>query len=236
MRLLSRIGRHFRSLVNKERLDQELSEELRFHLERQVEEHIAAGMAPEDARFAALRELGGVEQIKEECRDMSRTQWFEAALQDARFAIRTFRKQPGFTVSVLAILALGIGSATSIFSIVNGVLLTALPYRAPEKLVRVFGVWEHGSREGISPPDFMDFRQRNTSFESMAGASIAPGAADFGLSIPAAGASGRPAAAPSFAGFSAGIAADGAACGALWFSTAAPFSAGLLSAPTTSTT
>src|SRR5580700_8532102 len=171
MRLLSRIGRHFRSLVNKERLDQELSEELRFHLERQVEEHIAAGMAPEDARFAALRELGGVEQVTEECRDMRRTQWLETLLQDARFGIRTFRRQPGFTFCVLAILAFGVGSTTTIFSVVDGVLLTALPYRAPENLVRIYGTWEQGSREGISPPDFVDYRQRNTSFETIAGAS-----------------------------------------------------------------
>src|SRR5207237_1963 len=72
---------------------------------------------------------------------------------------------------VLGILALGIGSTTTIFSVVNGVLLTALPYRAPENLVRIFGNWEHGSREGISPPDFVDYRQSSTSFESVAGAS-----------------------------------------------------------------
>lgn len=72
---------------------------------------------------------------------------------------------------MLAILAFGVGSTTAIFSIVNGVLLTALPYRAPANLVRVFGTWEHGSREGVSPPDFVDYRQRNTSFESLAGAS-----------------------------------------------------------------
>jgi hypothetical protein len=101
-----------------------------------------------------------------------RTQWLEATLQDVRFGIRTFRKRPGFTLSVLAILALCIGSATAVFSIVNGVLLTPLPYRAPQNLVRIYGIWEHGSHEGISPPDFADYRQRNSSFESMAGASI----------------------------------------------------------------
>jgi len=103
---------------------------------------------------------------------MRRTQWLEAAVQDARFGIRTFRKKPGFTLSVLAVLAFGVGSATAIFSIVNDVLLTALPYRAPGNLVRIFGAWQHGSREGISPPDFADYRQRNSSFESMAAAGI----------------------------------------------------------------
>jgi hypothetical protein len=171
MRLLYRIGRLLRSLARKERLDAELSEELRFHMERQIAENVAAGMSPEDARQAALREFGGVEQIKEECRDMRRTQWLETFLQDVRFGVRTFRRLPGFTFCVLAILAFGVGSTTAIFSIVNGVLLTALPYRAPENLVRVFGTWEHGSREGISPPDFVDYRKGNISFESLAGAS-----------------------------------------------------------------
>jgi predicted permease len=173
MRLVYRIGRRVRSLIRRGEMEADLGEELRFHIERQIAKNIAAGMLPDDARGAALSELGGVEQIKEECRDMRRTQWFETALQDARFGIRTVRKRPGFTLSVLAILAFGLGSATAIFSIVNGVLLTALPYRSPGNLVRIFGTWEQGSREGISPPDFMDYRQRNTSFESMAGASIA---------------------------------------------------------------
>src|SRR5438552_1465774 len=173
MRSFYRIARRFRSLIRRGKMEAELGEELRFHIERQTAENIAAGMAPDNARGAALSELGGVEQIKEECRDRRRTQWLEAAVQDCRFGIRTFRKRPAFTLSVLAILAFGVGSATAIFSIVNGVLLTALPYRTPGHLVRIFGTWEHGSREGISPPDFADYRQRNTSFESIAGASIA---------------------------------------------------------------
>ncbi|HJZ95718.1 MAG TPA: ABC transporter permease, partial [Candidatus Solibacter sp.] len=162
-----------RSLVSRREGETELEDELSFHIDRQIAANVAAGMTPGDARRAALAELGGVEQIKEECRDMRHTQWFEAALQDARFGIRIFRKRPGFTFSALAILGLGIGSAAAIFSVVNGVLLTALPYRAPENLVRLYGTWEHGSREGISPPDFADYRQRCVSFEIMAGASIA---------------------------------------------------------------
>src|SRR5215467_8531549 len=167
-----RIRLRFRSLFRRNTVEAELSEELSLHIERQIAANIAAGMTPEIARREALRDFGGVEQIKEECRDMRRTHWIETALQDIRFGIRTFRKRPGFTLSVLAVLALGVGSATAIFSIVNRVLLTALPYRSPEKLVRVFGAWEHGSREGISPPDFADYRHRATTFESMAGASI----------------------------------------------------------------
>ncbi len=171
MRLFSRIRNRIRSLVRKEVLDRELDEELHFHYDRQIEENIIAGMTPGEARRTALRELGGIAQIKEECRDARRTQWLEAFFQDARFGARTFRKQPVFTLCVLAILVFGVGSTTAIFSIVNGVLLKPLPYRAPENLVRIYGTWEHGSREGISPPDFADYRERNTAFESVAGAS-----------------------------------------------------------------
>src|SRR5215471_985168 len=103
MRLLYRIGRRLRSLVRREAMDAELSEELRFHIERQVAQNVDAGMTPDEARRAALLELGGVEQIIEECRDMRRTQWVESSLQDAHFAIRAFSKRPGFTLTVLAI-------------------------------------------------------------------------------------------------------------------------------------
>jgi len=173
MRLIHRVRRRLRSLLRRGEMEADLSEELRFHLEYQIAENIAAGMTPDCAYRAALGELGGMEQIKEECRDMRRIQWLEASVQDIRFAARTFRKQPGFTFSVLAVLASGIAAATAIFSVVNGVLLTPLPYRAPESLVRIFGTWEHGSREGISPPNFSDYREQNNSFESIAGVSIA---------------------------------------------------------------
>jgi putative ABC transport system permease protein len=101
MRLLYRILRRFRSLVRREALESELSEELQYHVDRQIAKNVAGGMTPPLARHAALLELGGVEQIKEKCRDMRRTQWFETTFQDIRFGIRTFRKRPGFTLSVL---------------------------------------------------------------------------------------------------------------------------------------
>src|SRR5207253_1174121 len=93
------------------RLERDLEEELRFHIDRQIQENVAAGMTPRQARSAALRQLGGLEQIKEECRDVEASPAIETLAQDFRFALRTFRRRSGFAVAALSILAFGIGSS-----------------------------------------------------------------------------------------------------------------------------
>jgi putative ABC transport system permease protein len=173
MRWLKSTSHRFRSLFRKNVVERELDQELRFHLERQIAENVAAGMTPEEARGRATREFGGVEQMKEQCRDERRVNLIETLLQDIRYGARTLRKNPGFTFFAVVVLALGIAANTAIFSIADTVLLRPLPYRDAGQLVMV---WEDSAAYGFprdtpAPGNFSDWKSRNEVFEDMAASS-----------------------------------------------------------------
>ncbi len=158
-----------RSLFRRGQVEAELNEELRYHLERQIEVNTAAGMSVEEARYAALRAMHGLDQRKEECRDMRRVRFIEDLWQDFRFSVRSLLKRPGFTAIILIALALGIGANTAIFSLVNAVILQPLPYQDPDRLVWVYGnIRNGGNRASVAPPDFLDYRSQNKTFEQFA--------------------------------------------------------------------
>ncbi|HKD14249.1 MAG TPA: ABC transporter permease, partial [Candidatus Angelobacter sp.] len=161
MRWHHKILLRLRSLFQRQRVDQELSAELQFHLQQQIDENMAQGMDKEEARYAALRSLGGVEQIKEQCRETRQVSLIENIAQDLRYAMRTLRKTPTFTFVVVVTLALGIGVNTAIFSLVNGILLRPLPYAEPDRLV---GLWSISSPKG----GILAFQERIHSMDTAA--------------------------------------------------------------------
>ncbi|HWG58494.1 MAG TPA: ADOP family duplicated permease [Candidatus Acidoferrales bacterium] len=159
------------SLFRRGRLDRELDEEMRFHVEQRTRDHIAAGMNPKAAREAALRSFGGVAKITERCREARGVQFLESLAQDFRYAIRTLSKDRRFALLAILALALGIGAATVIFSAFQGVLRNFMPYQNPSRLV-TFAIHRPGDRPGrdrgrFSISEFMDFREQNHVFQDM---------------------------------------------------------------------
>ncbi|HKQ06511.1 MAG TPA: ABC transporter permease [Blastocatellia bacterium] len=168
--MLIRLKGRLRALLRKNKMERELDEEMRYHLERMVEQNLAQGMTPSSARRAALRDFSGFEQAKEECRDARGVRAVEELWQDLRFGTRMLRKQPGFTLVAVLTLALGVGANTVIFSVVNTVLLRPLPYEAADRLV---WVWDSNPAIGFprfpsSGPNFKDWQQQSASFDYMA--------------------------------------------------------------------
>src|SRR5215813_2616328 len=157
-----------RRLFRKRETERQLDSELRFHLEQQAADYIKAGMSPDEAYRRARIEFGGIEGLKEECRESRRVHLLETLLQDVRYGLRTMRRTPGFTAVALLTLTLGIGANTLIFSVVNGVLLNPLPYPHPEQLITLHESKPNFHFGSVSFPNFRDWRKDNHTFSYMA--------------------------------------------------------------------
>jgi hypothetical protein len=169
MRWTYKLPLRFRSLFRKERVERELDEELQFHLERQIEENLAAGMAPEEARYAALRALGGVEHTKEQCRDQRRVNFIEDFVQDLGYSLRKLRREPGVAMAVALTLSIGIGATTAVFSTINTALIRRIPFTEPDRLL--IGLKTRNGTTGsglVAGFDYLDYRRLGRSFDGLA--------------------------------------------------------------------
>jgi len=169
MAMLNKLRLRLRALFFKSKMEDELQAELQFHLEREIEENIARGMTPEEARYAAIRSFGGVERVKEESRDVRGVRLLEEVWQDLRYGARMLLKKPGFTLIAVFTLALGIGVNTTIFSFTNALLLRPLPGIAePERLVQIGRTAKDNPFGTLAYPDYLDYREQNTTLDGIA--------------------------------------------------------------------
>jgi predicted permease len=169
-----------RSLLRRPEVERELDEELRFHLEQQIEENLAAGMTLEEARYAARRAIGGLAQIKEQCRDTRGVDYIENFFQDLRYGLRMMVKDPGFFAVALLTLALGIGANTAIFSLLDSVLLKTLPVAHPEQVVSLSHFSPTGDGESFTYPQFEQFRKAGELFSGVFGFAYRSAKVNFG--------------------------------------------------------
>src|SRR5689334_8779754 len=166
--LWSDLRYRLRALFRRDTLEREMDDELRFHIEREAEKYVRAGAEPNDALRRARIAFGGVERAKEASRDGRGTRFLETLLQDVRYAARSLRQHRAFSVTVILTLALGIGANTTIFALVDALLLRPLPVGHPEGLVTIGDPAAVGSRwtgspttDFVSYPLYVDLRDHN---------------------------------------------------------------------------
>jgi predicted permease len=156
-------------MSRRKRILDELDQDIRDHIDRETQDNIERGMSPEDARYAAMRKFGNVTRVKERTREVWGFVWLEDLLQDARFGLRMLRKNPAFAAVAILTVALGIGATSTMFSVLDAVWLTPLPYENPGRLVAVAEI-KRGHPQGVMPfsyPDFVDVRMQSRSFAGL---------------------------------------------------------------------
>jgi predicted permease len=156
-----------RSILRRSRVEQDLDEELRFHLENKIEEGIASGLSPKEARYAAMRAMGGLEQKKEEMRDARHIHWLTDFLDDVRYASRSLRRTPGFAAFVVLTLALGIGVTSGVFSMVDALIFRPYPVPHASGVVSLVSTTQDSSYEDFSYREYLDIRDKAKSYDGV---------------------------------------------------------------------
>jgi predicted permease len=156
-----------RSILRHSHVEQELDEELQFHLEHKIEEGIAKGLSPKEARYRAMRAMDGLEQRKEEMRDMRRIHWLTDFLDDTRYAIRSLRRTSGLTAFVVITLALGIGMTSGTFSMVDGLIFRPYPVPHPSGVVTLVSTTHDSSFDDFSYREYLDIRGQTKSYDGV---------------------------------------------------------------------
>ena len=171
MTLNRRFARLF-ALVRARRLDRELDDEVRAHLELAEHDAIARGLDPDAARREALRQFGGIAQMKETHRDDRSVRWIENLVKDVRYGVAGLRREPGFAFVAIGVLALGIGANTAMFSVVDTVLLKPLPFPEPQRIVRIYEAPTPSTRNSTTTGTFAALQRLTRSFEAMSAESL----------------------------------------------------------------
>lgn len=168
-RLRERLRRVLKALFRRRRLEEGLDEELRFHIDSQTRQYIDSGLAPREARRRARADFGGLEAIKEECREARPTHALETTLQDLRHGLRLMARNPGFTVTAVATLALTVGAISTVLTVAHAFYLKPLPVPDPDEVVEVRATRRQGAEKGfVSHPDYRHFRDRTRTLEGLA--------------------------------------------------------------------
>ena len=168
---IKRFYRRLLNLLSSRRAEDRLAREIRSHLAMMEEDFLRQGMTPDEARLAARRAFGGIDQTKEIQRDARTFRWLEDATSDVGYAVRTLARTPGFTVVAVLTLALGIGAVTVIYSVVRNVVLDPFPYRDSDRMVDVFVRNGKGDRirTSLPVPEFLDYQEQSDVFEQVVG-------------------------------------------------------------------
>lgn len=169
MQLVSSIRTLLAFVFQRSRVEREMEDELRSHLQSRTDDLERQGLLRAEAERRARVEFGGYQRYKEECREALGTRFTREVIADLRYGLRVLRRNPGFAAIAISTLALGVGATTAIFSVVNAVMLKPLPFLTADRLVRIESVIVATWRGGVaSYPDFLDWRARNHVFDGMA--------------------------------------------------------------------